>query len=331
MNIKTTALIATATLFAATTASAQYSHSGPGASIPLSGTGGGGSYPGTLPPNSAFSVINVPVATTNVDSVTITNLNHTFVGDLSCTLTDPTGLEHLLWLRPGGGSDFTGNGDYVFVEFGAPTMSTNSNISPGTYNQSFSQSGGTPWISGTAGIYNTPLTQINGPAGDWTLTVYDWAGGDIGAWSGWKIGGNGGGGAGIAYCLGDGSGVICPCFAFGAQGEGCQNSTGSGGKLIASGAAFTGFDTFSLNVTGLPANKPGLFFQGVNQLSNPVGDGILCSNSTLRYPVTSSDSNGQVTQAGLAANATPGQSLNYQFWYRDPGQACGGGFNFTNA
>jgi len=150
-----------------------------------------------------------------------------------------------------------------------------------------------------------------------------------GAFDNWSL--NGGvANSGNAYCFGDGSGAVCPCAAFGGAGEGCMSTSGTGATLTGSGNADTGSDSFQLDVSGAPANKPGLFFQGVNMLSNPAGDGILCSNSSLRYAVNSTDAAGNVTQSGFGANAVTGQTLNYQYWYRDTGNPCGGGFNFSN-
>ena len=136
--------------------------------------------------------------------------------------------------------------------------------------------------------------------------------------------------SGAAYCFGDGTGGTCPCAAFGGTGEGCVTTSGTGATLAGSGNAAVGNDTFQLDVTGAPANRPGLFFQGVNQLTSPVGDGLLCSNSTRRYAVNATDARGSVTQSGFGANASAGQALNYQYWFRDPANPCGGGFNFSN-
>jgi len=137
---------------------------------------------------------------------------------------------------------------------------------------------------------------------------------------------------GAAYCFGDGTGAACPCAAFGAAGEGCLSTSGSGALLAASGDADLGNDTWQLDISGAPANKPGLFFQGTNRLANvTAGDGLLCSNSSLRYAVNGTDANGNVSQSGFGANAMSGQTLNYQYWYRDTGNPCGaGGFNFSN-
>jgi len=136
---------------------------------------------------------------------------------------------------------------------------------------------------------------------------------------------------GNAYCFGDGSGAACPCGAVGNPGEGCMNTSGTGAKLVGTGDADLGQETFTLTVSGAPPNKPGLFFQGTTQIANPLGDGIWCSNADLRYGVNMTDGQGNAVQAGLGENASAGEVLNYQFWFRDPGNSCGGGFNFSNA
>jgi hypothetical protein len=339
MNTLKSLLAATAALALATTATAQFSVSGAGSNIPASGTGGNGTYPIVLPPTPAISTVAVPVAVTSIDSIEITDITHTWVGDTMGTLADPNGVEHLLWLRPGAtsGTSFGSSGDFTgtitIVESGSTPLPPSGNIAPGTYNQAFDSGAGLAWNSGDSGIVNTPMSAITGPAGTWTLRVYDWASGDSGSFSGITINGNGGGGAntGAAYCFGDGTGAICPCGAFGGTGEGCLTTSGTGATLAGSGDANVAADSFTLSVSGAPANKPGLFFQGPVQLSNPVGDGILCSNSNLRYGVNSTDANGNATQTGFGANASAGQALNYQYWFRDPANACGnGGFNFTN-
>ncbi len=139
------------------------------------------------------------------------------------------------------------------------------------------------------------------------------------------------GATGTAYCFGDGSGAVCPCASFGGAGEGCLTTSGSGATLAGSGSANIGVDSFVLSVSGAPANKPGLFFQGNNQIGIAAGDGLLCAaGATIRYAVNSTDASGAVSQGGFAVNASAGQTLNYQYWFRDTGNPCGGGFNFTN-
>ncbi len=140
---------------------------------------------------------------------------------------------------------------------------------------------------------------------------------------------------GTAYCFGDGSGSLCPCAGFGAAGEGCLTTSGTGATLAGAGVANVGADSFVLSVSGGPANKPGIFFQGNNQLGggngNPAGDGLLCtSGGTIRYSVNPLDATGAASQGGFGVNAAPGVTRNYQYWFRDTGNPCGGSFNFTN-
>ncbi len=140
----------------------------------------------------------------------------------------------------------------------------------------------------------------------------------------------GGTSPGDPYCFGDSTGSPCPCLAFGAPGAGCLNTSGAGAVLVGTGVPNTTADTLTLSATGCPPLKPGLFFQGNNMLANPVGDGLLCTNALLRYAVNSTDAAGNVSQTGFGANAATGVTLNYQYWFRDPANPCGGGFNFTN-
>ncbi len=327
----------------AATASAQFSVSGAGSNIPASGTGGNGTYPIVLPPTPAISTVAVPVAVTSIDSIEITDITHTWVGDTMGTLADPNGVEHLLWLRPGAtsGTSFGSSGDFTgtitIVESGSTPLPPSGNIAPGTYNQAFDSGAGLAWNSGDSGIVNTPMSAITGPAGTWTLRVYDWASGDTGSFTGITINGNGGGGgnSGTPYCYGDGSGSICPCGAFGGLGEGCLTTSGTGAQLVGSGNADVAADSLTLSVSGGPANKPGIFFQGNSQLNggngNPAGDGLLCtSGGTIRYSVNALDATGATSQGGFGVNASSGSTKNYQYWFRDTGNTCGGQFNFTN-
>lgn len=316
------------------TASAQFGASGPASSVPSSGSGGGGSWPTTLPGFPASSTAIVAVAVTRIDSIVIDGYSHTWIGDTMATLEDPSGVEHLIYVRPGSingslgnSGDFTG-GQYTFVESGGSLLPPSGDALPGTYNQA----SGTAWNSGTAGVFITPLSMITGPAGNWTLKIYDWAAGDMGFFSGFTLFGNGGSSMnqGVAYCFGDGTGAVCPCGAFGATGAGCLTTSGSGATLVGTGNADISNDSFVLAVTGGPANKPGIFFHGDIQVFFPIGDGILCSNATKRYDLNPLDASGAATQTGFGAFASSAVTLNYQYWFRDPANACGGGFNLSN-
>ena len=148
--------------------------------------------------------------------------------------------------------------------------------------------------------------------------------------------------SGTPYCFGDSTGGACPCSGYGGLGEGCANTGGTGVLLVGAGSAALSNDTFRLEVTGAPGDKPGLILRGIEQVNGGIGvqagDGLLCTTGqTARSQV-------QVTSAGSTTftdfQGQPfGQSsygggvpTNYQFWYRDPSNMCSGaGFNFSNA
>jgi len=126
----------------------------------------------------------------------------------------------------------------------------------------------------------------------------------------------------------------CPCALTSAAGEGCPNSTGSGATLVGAGVPSIGASSFSLTATQIP-NTSGLFVQGTNAIGgangNPVGEGRLCLGPQKRYNPQSASGNA-VTRSNFQNFASAGQSMNYQYWYRDPSNTCnGGGFNFSPA
>ena len=348
MRVSKALSLLTFALALSASAQAQFSVTSTGGdAIPSAGFDGDGVWPTGLPTQPGVATVEVAEAVNGIDRVEINGFEHTWAGDVQATLASPTGEEFNLFLRPGyqnpAGSNFGSPGDfltgtYTIVESGGaslPTSTDGVNISPGTYNQSFS-TGGATWTSGDAGVLNVPLGQIAGPAGTWSLKLYDWGFGDSGSFASFTLVGNGGGpseNSGSAYCAGDGSGTPCPCSADGGAGEGCLTTSGTGATLAGSGNAAVSGDTLVLSVSGGPANKPGIFFQGNNQLAgNQAGDGLLCTaGATIRYDVNFLDATGSASQTGFGVNAAPGTTRNYQYWFRDTGNSCGGGFNFTNA
>jgi len=141
---------------------------------------------------------------------------------------------------------------------------------------------------------------------------------------------------GLALCLGDGSGVACPCDNTGNLGEGCANSTGSGARLIASGEAVVGADSLQLVVLGARPDRAGIFLQGNVVLGVPFRDGLLCvSEETFRLEVVVLDANGAGASSILISeggNCFAGDTRIYQFWYRDPATSpCGSGSNLSGA
>lgn len=163
--------------------------SGPGGVIPVAGTGGDGAvWPSVFPTSPYVSTVNLGVGVASVNSVTLSGLSHTWVGDLQVVLFAPDGTGHNILVRPGfvgagfgSDGDLTG-GDYTFVESGGSAFPTAGAVAGGTYNQSFGI-----WASGTGNVFNTPMGSIAGGSGLWTLRIYDWAGGDVGELSGWTL------------------------------------------------------------------------------------------------------------------------------------------------
>lgn len=330
-------------------AQAQFSVNGPGSLIPAVPTDSG-TWDTVMPTVPATSPVTVPVPVHRIDSIVIRGLTHPWVGDTQCTLVDPNGIEHLIYVRPGymyNGSTYGNSsdfllGDFEFVESGAPNDlpvdDLALDLNPGQYNQTF-DTGGVVWTSGACNIFNTPMTQITGPAGIWELHIYDWYhAADNGSFVDWTLNGNGVGSGG-SFCFGDGTGTTCPCGNHGTPGHGCDNSVGAGAVLGATGTADLAADTVSLHVSGCPAGTLGIFFQGRNQLGSGLGvvfgDGLRCTGGGVyRLEIVQTDPNGAVS-TGVAISAAGNLASpcvrHYQFWYSDPASPCGAGYNTTNA
>lgn len=142
-----------------------------------------------------------------------------------------------------------------------------------------------------------------------------------------------------SYCHGDGTASACPCANHGASGEGCANSTGQGAVLTAQGTSSIVASDLVLRAVQLPANRPGLFFQGSTRANNGngflFGDGLRCAGGgTRRLEVVFSDPAGLATSTidiAVRGAVAPGQVRTYQLWYRDPvGSPCLSNFNLTN-
>jgi hypothetical protein len=117
---------------------------------------------------------------------------------------------------------------------------------------------------------------------------------------------------------------------------GAANSVGAGSSMAGLGSTSMAAASFTLTADGCPANKPGLFFMGLNQISVPLGNGNLClAGSVKRFPVVISSGAGVFSQpvdfnvlpGGLVLNA--GRNANFQCWYRDV-QGGGSGFNLSD-
>lgn len=300
----------------------------------------GAGYPS---PTAAFNLVNVPAGTA--------------VGSIGCWLITFDLANTTLAFNMGGDCNGTYDNVASTDNFGwswtqsIPT--TGSNAGPllagdplGLFNASCGGVGGNTTFAGAVAAPGSGIGNLDQFEAAGTLTGCFWFGGYSAAnpYAGFFFQMQGDAGnvtadnTGNAYCFGDGTGATCPCAAFGQTGEGCLNTTGTNGAtLTGSGNASISADTFQLDVAGVPGAKPGIVLRGINQISNPVGDGILCAAGQSARSQVQITSNGATTYANFAGAAfgasayAPGTATNYAFWYRDPGNACtGSGFNFSN-
>jgi hypothetical protein len=119
--------------------------------------------------------------------------------------------------------------------------------------------------------------------------------------------------------------------------------TPSGNSFSASGAqmSFTGSASLSANDLTLVCNDAvptqfGIFYFGPNQVQATFGEGFRCiGGSTTRMPLQTVDALGVASRVidvnGLPGGATfsPSQSVNWQYWFRDPAGG-GAGFNLSD-
>lgn len=146
---------------------------------------------------------------------------------------------------------------------------------------------------------------------------------------------------GQPFCFGDGSGTVCPCGNLGSSGHGCANSSSpDGAQLFASGSSSLADDDLTLRAEHSTPSQPGLFFQGSAQIAGGqgtvFGDGLRCVGGQvvrlqLVFATQSGVAESTISVASQGA-ASAGQTLGYQWWYRDSiGSPCAGGFNLSNA
>lgn len=147
------------------------------------------------------------------------------------------------------------------------------------------------------------------------------------------------------FCFGDGSGTSCPCGNNSApgSGEGCVNSHGLGGMLVATGDASVAGDTLVLQGSQMPPTSSVLYFQGTLPVGggsgNVFGDGLRCAGgSVIRFDTQTNVGGASQYPSGgsplisVKGMVVPGSTYVYQAWYRDSAAYCmPSGFNLTNA
>ncbi len=113
-----------------------------------------------------------------------------------------------------------------------------------------------------------------------------------------------------------------------------------GGSISFSNTPSLSANNFGLSAFGLPAGKVGLFFYGPNQANSAFGEGRLCiGGSITRLSPQVTDFLGFASESidftsspfnGGNGQAISGNTMNFQFWFRDPGFGPAG-FNTTDA
>ncbi|MCC7012170.1 MAG: hypothetical protein IT454_06405 [Planctomycetes bacterium] len=137
---------------------------------------------------------------------------------------------------------------------------------------------------------------------------------------------------GTAFCPGTGN---CPCGNDGQVGLGCDNSTGEGAVLVATGSASASADDLLLQTLSLPRNQSCLTFASASFTAGaPFFDGRRCLAGPIsRFTVKNSGSSGVVSHGpGLSSYSMAhfyganqflaGRTLGFQTWYRDPSGPC---------
>lgn len=112
------------------------------------------------------------------------------------------------------------------------------------------------------------------------------------------------------------------------------NSVGTVASLAQSGTASVARNDFGLRTEGAAPGQFGIHFYGFSEAAAPLGDGALCVGGPLyRLPspialdATGSgqravDLTAEPAHAG-AGEIAPGDTVRFQFWYRDPGATSG--------
>ncbi|MEC8513337.1 MAG: hypothetical protein VX015_14435 [Planctomycetota bacterium] len=119
------------------------------------------------------------------------------------------------------------------------------------------------------------------------------------------------------------------------------NSSGSSAVMGARGSSIVANNNLTLQASGMPANQFGIFVVAASQNQIPLSNGFLCITGTIgRYvgpgQIRSTGTTGAfelpidlqaIPQGGGTAATNPGQTWNFQAWFRD---GVGAGSDFTD-
>ena len=192
-------------------------------------------------------------------------------------------------------------------------------------------------------VFNTPMSQISGPAGAWTLSIYDFAAQDSGAFLDVTLNGNTCTGGGATFCdPNENNSTGVPTVMTGMTG----GSVGSGLHLDASSGPPTQFGYF---LVGTGVNDPGIMIPNSNgRLCLALGGGQSLGrynvsggqfNSLGRFDAagvlqnqvgTSSTGSGYDVPTTVPISGSPqimaGETWHFQLWHRE----AAGQSNFSN-
>ena len=108
------------------------------------------------------------------------------------------------------------------------------------------------------------------------------------------------------------------------------NSSGGAATMTYVGGSSVAANDLTVQAFPVP-NQPGIFYFGPNQISQSFGNGTRCVGGTVfRFPPTvgtpfGADQPIDNTSLPFGASIQPGDTWNFQFWFRDP---AAGGANF---
>jgi subtilisin-like proprotein convertase family protein len=193
MKMKLIGLAGAVAMLTSTSAMADVFGPGPGGSLPDATTSN------TIPGSGVFqSSINVTAQGNIVtfNSVTLTNLVHTWVGDLQAYIVAPNGTRvnlcrYQVTSATSFGSSNDLNGTYTFTEGGA-VFGNGNPVPSGTYARSTNTLAAVVQVGpdgATQGINNNTYASLVGRSirGTWTLVIRDFALGDVGSLGSWSF------------------------------------------------------------------------------------------------------------------------------------------------
>lgn len=121
--------------------------------------------------------------------------------------------------------------------------------------------------------------------------------------------------------------------------EAALNGAGTNARIALRGTSSVSANDFTLEVTGARSQQFGVFYYGTEATQTPFGNGLRCvAGQIFRLPALQLSVDGGAsytldlsTPPDSASSFAAGDTLHFQFWYRDPGGPLGAGVNFSDA